>query len=146
MFKIKYNDLHENAEEPYYAHQDDAGADLKCSEDFSLEPGEFRAIPTGIAIQIPSGYVGLIHPRSGLAARRGITVLNAPGTIDAGYLGEIKVVLINHSKETQSFVAGERIAQIVFQQYEKAVFVLGGFGEDTERGTSGFGSTGTMNS
>lgn len=145
MLKIKYNDLHENCEEPVYAHHDDAGADLRCVEDFSLEPGEFKTIPTGIAIQIPTGYVGLIHPRSGLAARRGVTVLNAPGTVDAGYLGEIKVVLINHSKERQDFLSGERIAQIVFQQYEKAMFVLGGFSEDTVRGTNGFGSTGTMN-
>ncbi|WP_345941400.1 dUTP diphosphatase [Nesterenkonia sp. E16_10] len=128
---------------PRYAHPGDAGADLLTAEDFTLEPGERRLVPTGIALALPQGWVGLVHPRSGLAVRHGITVVNAPGTVDAGYRGEIKVCLLNTDRsETVHFARGDRIAQLLLQKVEQAEFTLVDDLETSDRGAGGFGSTG----
>lgn len=128
---------------PAYAHPGDAGADLVAAEDAELAPGARAKIRTGVAIALPEGFVGLVHPRSGLAARLGVTVLNAPGTVDAGYRGEILVNLINHDREkTVKISRGDRIAQLVVQRVERAVFHLVDTLDDTARGTGGHGSTG----
>lgn len=128
---------------PGYAHPGDAGADLLTAEDFTLDPGERRLVPTGIALALPEGWVGLVHPRSGLAVRHGITLVNTPGTIDAGYRGEVKVCLLNTDRtESVSFGRGDRIAQLVLQRIGQADFVPVVDLEDSARGTGGFGSTG----
>ena len=129
--------------QPVYALPGDAGADLRSSEDGSIPPGERRTFKTGVSLALPNGYVGLVHPRSGLAAKHGITVLNAPGTVDAGYRGEIAVTLLNTDK-TETFVVsrGDRIAQLVIQAFETAKFVSVATLPGTARGDSGFGSTG----
>ena len=128
---------------PTAAHQLDAGVDLRAAEGNTLSPGERVIVPTGIKIDIPEGYAGFIHPRSGLAAKYGITVVNAPGTIDAGYQGEIKVILLNTS-ETENFVFNkyDRIAQLVFQRIEYPMFVSEDFLSTSVRNANGFGSTG----
>lgn len=128
---------------PRYAKGGDAGADIVSRIDITLAPGERALVPTGIAIALPDGYVALVHPRSGLAIKHGVTMVNAPGTVDAGYRGELQIILINHDKsESVSFRRGDRIAQLVIQKVERAEFVevqeLPGSG----RGTGGFGSTG----
>ena len=128
---------------PRYAKGGDAGADIVSRIDISLAPGERALVPTGIAIALPDGYVALVHPRSGLAIKHGVTMVNAPGTVDAGYRGELQIILINHDKsESVSFKRGDRIVQLVIQKVERAEFVevqdLPGSG----RGTGGFGSTG----
>jgi len=128
---------------PTYANEGDAGADLYSIDYGVLQARERRLISTGISIEIPKGYVGFIHPRSGLAAKLGISIVNAPGTIDSGYRGEIKVNIINHNTLPYSYCIGDRIAQIVFQQYEQAEFEE--IEEDLEesiRGVNGHGSTG----
>ncbi|KFI68646.1 dUTP diphosphatase [Bifidobacterium magnum] len=126
-----------------YMHAGDAGADLVTTCDVTLRPFERALVPTGVAIALPAGYVGFVHPRSGLAVKRGVTVLNAPGTIDAGYRGEIKVPLINLDPEhTVVFHAGERIAQLVIQRYVEAVFIPADTLPGSDRSTRGFGSTG----
>ena len=108
----------------HYAHAGDAGADLITTVDVTLKPFERALVPTGVAIALPAGYVALVHPRSGLAAKQGVTVLNAPGTVDAGYRGEIKVPLINlDPKHTAVFHPGDRIAQLVIQRYVEARFI-----------------------
>lgn len=128
---------------PSYAHQGDAGADLCAREDVTLEPGERRLVPTGVAIALPLGYVGLIHPRSGLATKHGLTVVNAPGTVDAGYRGELKVTLLNTDTRTPIVLKrGDRIAQLVIQKVERATFIQVAELDETVRGTGGFGSTG----
>lgn len=128
---------------PSYAHHGDAGADLYSRIDATIAPHGRLTIPTGVAIAIPDGYVGLVHPRSGLAAQRGLTVLNAPGTVDAGYRGEIAVTLINTDPSHEAHVArGDRIAQIVFQACERARLIEVELLPISHRGTSGFGSTG----
>jgi len=128
---------------PRYAHPGDAGADLYAAEDVELAPGERALVRTGLAIALPEGFVGLVHPRSGLAARLGVTVLNAPGTIDAGYRGEIKVTLINTDpRETVRLKRGDRIAQLVIQRVEKAAFYEVERLPGSSRGANGFGSTG----
>ena len=128
---------------PAYAKPGDAGADLRSRVDFELEPGERALVPTGVAIALPEGYVGLVHPRSGLATKNGITSVNAPGTVDSGYRGELMVTLLNTDK-TKSFHVqrGDRIAQLVIQKYEHATFTVVDELEQTERGSSGFGSSG----
>jgi len=129
---------------PTYAKFGDAGADLTTTIDFTLAPGERRLIPTGIAIALPVGYVALVHPRSGLAIKHGVSVLNAPGTIDAGYRGEISCILINHDRhESISFRKGERIAQLIIQAVERADFVEVSELPASSRGSDGFGSTGS---
>src|SRR6185312_17299870 len=128
---------------PAYAHPGDAGADLVAAQEVELAPGERVAVRTGIAVAIPEGYVGLVHPRSGLAARLGVTVLNAPGTVDAGYRGEILVILVNHDPvNTVKISRGDRIAQLVVQRVERASFHVVDELGDTSRGTGGHGSTG----
>ncbi len=128
---------------PAYAHPGDAGADLVAAADVDLAPGERRLVPTGIAVAIPDGYVGLVHPRSGLAHRLGVTVLNAPGTVDAGYRGEILVNLVNHDPvATVKISRGDRIAQLLVQRVERAVFRVVDELPDTVRGAGGHGSTG----
>jgi dUTP pyrophosphatase len=127
---------------PSYANPGDAGADLKSTEDIII-PSRGRAlIHTGVKIALPAGYVALVHPRSGLAAKSGITVLNAPGTVDAGYRGEIMVTLFNSSDIDFSVQRGDRIAQLVVQQFETANFVSVRELPESERGARGFGSTG----
>ena len=128
---------------PRYAKGGDAGADIVSRIDITLAPGERALVPTGIAIALPDGYVALVHPRSGLAIKHGVTMVNAPGTVDTGYRGELQIILINHDKsESVSFKRGDRIAQLVIQKVERADFVevrdLPGSG----RGTGCFGSTG----
>jgi len=127
---------------PSYAQAGDAGADLRAAEAGTLNPGERRLVATGVSIAIPNGYVGLVHPRSGLAAKNGITVLNSPGTVDSGYRGEIKVNLLNTSDAPWEFAVGDRIAQIVFQRYENADFIAVEELPGSDRGASGHGSTG----
>lgn len=128
---------------PAYAHPGDAGADLCAREDVVLEPGERRLVPTGIALALPEGYVALVHPRSGLASRNGLSIVNAPGTIDAGYRGEVKVCLVNLDPETPvKLHRGDRIAQLVIQRFETATFVETAELPDSVRGTGGYGSTG----
>ena len=128
---------------PAYTKPGDAGADLRSRIDFELEPGERALVPTGVAIALPEGYVGLVHPRSGLATKNGITIVNAPGTVDSGYRGELMVTLLNTDK-TKSFHVqrGDRIAQLIIQKYEHATFTVVDELEQTERGSSGFGSSG----
>lgn len=130
-------------EVPAYAHPGDAGADLRSAENIIIPPGQRRTVGTGVAIAIPAGYVGLVHPRSGLAAKHGITVLNAPGTVDAAYRGEIRVTLLNTDLEDSFEIqVGDRIAQIVFQSVEQARFLTVSQLPDSHRGEGGFGSTG----
>jgi dUTP pyrophosphatase len=132
---------------PSYAHPGDAGADLVTTIDIDLAPGERALIPTGIAIALPEGYVALIHPRSGLAARHGISIVNTPGTVDAGYRGEIKVLLINHDRtESVQLSRGDRIAQLVIQRFERAAFIAVDDLPDSSRGAGGYGSTGGFES
>lgn len=129
---------------PSYAHPGDAGADLHTTVDIDLAPGERALVPTGISIALPDGYVALVHPRSGLAARHGLSIVNTPGTIDAGYRGEVKVLLINHDPvESVALRRGDRIAQLVVQRFERARFVEVGVLPESVRGGGGYGSTGT---
>jgi dUTP diphosphatase len=128
---------------PAYAHPGDAGADLVAAVDVTLAPGERALVPTGIALALPDGYVGLVHPRSGLAARHGLSIVNSPGTIDAGYRGEIKVLLINHDqRESIELRRGDRVAQLVIQRFERASFEAVEALPESTRGSGGYGSTG----
>ncbi|MDA3649563.1 dUTP diphosphatase [Saccharopolyspora indica] len=128
---------------PSYAKPGDAGADLVTTTDVVLEPGERAVVGTGIALALPEGYAGFVHPRSGLAARAGLSVVNAPGTVDSGYRGEIKVCLINHDREDSlSLRRGDRIAQLVVQRVEHAVFQEVDELPASQRGAGGYGSTG----
>ncbi|WP_407937125.1 dUTP diphosphatase [Kineosporia babensis] len=128
---------------PGYAHPGDAGADLVTSIDVTLAPGERQTVPTGIAIALPEGYAAFVHPRSGLAARLGLTVVNAPGTVDAGYRGEIRVTLLNTDRSTPvELRRGDRIAQLVVQPVSRAFFIEAGSLPGSARGAGGFGSTG----
>jgi len=130
---------------PSYAQPGDAGADLRCAEDFVLGPGERRVVGTGLAIALPEGFAAFVHPRSGLAARFGIGIVNSPGTIDAGYRGEIKVCLVNHdTSRPVRFTRGDRIAQLVIQPVSRAAFVPVSELPDSARGTGGYGSTGGL--
>jgi dUTP pyrophosphatase len=128
--------------EPAYALPGDAGCDLRSRVALEIPAGQRALIPTGVRIAMPDGIVGLVHPRSGLAAKHGITVLNAPGTVDAGYRGEIMVTLLNTSHETFSIAIGDRIAQLVFQRFERARFVRVTELPESQRAESGFGSSG----
>ncbi|HEX9226170.1 MAG TPA: dUTP diphosphatase [Arthrobacter sp.] len=134
-------------EAPFYAQPGDAGADLRTAESFHLAPGERHIAKTGVSIALPEGYAAFIHPRSGLAAKHGITVVNSPGTIDAGYRGELMVILLNTDKDKgMTFEAGDRIAQIVIQRVETARFELVEVLDETVRGAGGLGSTGGFTS
>ncbi len=128
---------------PSYAHPGDAGADLVTAVDVELAPGERAVLPTGIAIALPAGYAAFVHPRSGLAARHGVSLVNSPGTIDSGYRGEIQVVLLNGDpRETLRLRRGDRIAQLVIQAVETAIFTEVDELPESVRATGGFGSTG----
>ena len=139
---VKIIRLNDSAIIPSYAYKGDAGADLHSCESVIIEPGNWRLVSTGISIAMPVGWVGLVHPRSGLAYKQGVTVLNAPGTIDSGYRGEIKVNLINHGSIPFHISPGNRIAQIVFQRFEQADFFEVTDLDTTTRGEGGHGSTG----
>ena len=128
---------------PAYARPGDAGADLVTAEDVDLAPGERAVVRTGIAVALPDGYAGFVHPRSGLAAEHGITLVNAPGTVDSGYRGEIKVIVLNtDTARTVSLRRGDRIAQLVVQRVETVTFREVPALPDSARGDNGFGSTG----
>lgn len=128
---------------PLYAHTNDAGADLRAAEALTIGPGERALVGTGVAIALPDGYAAFVVPRSGLAAKRGITVLNSPGTIDAGYRGEIKVALLNTDREAAFDIeVGDRIAQLIVMPVSRAEFVPVTELTDSVRGAGGFGSTG----
>ena len=132
---------------PAYAHPGDAGADLTTAVDIELAPGERALVSTGIAVALPDGYAAFVHPRSGLAVRAGVGVVNAPGTVDAGYRGEIKVLLINHDPtEPVRLRRGDRIAQLVIQRVEKARFHEVQLLPGSARGEGGYGSTGGFGS
>ena len=143
MIEIKYIPLREGAHIPQKAHEDDAGFDLYASEDFLLKAHGFGCVPTAISIELPEGYEAQVRPRSGLAAKFGVTVLNAPGTIDAGYRGEVKVILINHGDTDFEISAGMRIAQLVVSPVLSARFIQADSLTETDRGEGGFGSSGT---
>jgi dUTP pyrophosphatase len=128
---------------PAYSRPGDAGVDLHCTSDVVLAPGERALVGTGVAIALPVGYAGFVHPRSGLAARTGLSIVNAPGTVDAGYRGEIKVCLINHDpRDEVRLRRGDRIAQLVVQRVEHVRFVEVDELPESERGAGGHGSTG----
>ena len=127
---------------PSFAHWGDAGADLTAAEPTVIGPGERALVPTGFSLAIPEGHAGLVMPRSGLAIRAGVTVINAPGLIDAGYRGEVKVALINHSNEAFSIERGDRIAQLVIVEVAQPEYVAVDALDATSRGEGGFGSTG----
>lgn len=128
---------------PSYAKGGDAGADIYSRVDITLAPGERALVPTGIAIALPDGYVALVHPRSGLAIKNGVTMVNAPGTVDAAFRGELQCIMINHDvKDSVTFKRGDRIAQLVFQKVEHAEFIEVNSLPGSSRGDGGFGSTG----
>ena len=129
---------------PAYATNGSSGMDLRASltVPLVLKPMERTLVPTGLFIELPAGYEAQIRPRSGLAIKQGITCLNTPGTIDADYRGEIKIILINLSEQEQVINPGDRIAQMIIQQVEKAVWIETGFLNETERAAGGFGHTG----
>lgn len=128
---------------PAYSKDGDAGADIVSAIDFTLAPGERKLVPTGMSIAMPNGYVCLVHPRSGLAVKHGVSIVNTPGTVDAGYRGELQVILINTDRsESVSFKRGDRIAQLVFQKVERAQFEEVSELPESMRGDGGFGSTG----
>ena len=128
---------------PGHAHPGDAGTDLRASAAVDIAPGEWAAVPTGIAVAIPEGHVGLVAPRSGLAARHGVGVVNGPGVVDAGYRGEVRVLLINHGPESVTIGRGDRVAQLVVVPAVEQEFVEVDELPASSRGTGGFGSTGT---
>ena len=143
MIEIKFIPLRGGAHIPQKAHEDDAGFDLYASEDFLLKAHCFGCVPTAISVELPDGFEAQVRPRSGLAAKYGVTVLNAPGTIDAGYRGEIKVILINHGNEDFTITAGMRIAQMIISPVLQARFVEASSLAESDRGEGGFGSSGT---
>ena len=135
--------LDEDLPEPSYAHPGDAGADLVARVDVELPPHGRATVPTGVAIALPDGYAAFVHPRSGLASRHGLTIVNAPGTVDAGYRGEIAVTLLNTDVDTPVVLArGDRVAQLVIQRVERARFVEVERLPGSHRGEGGFGSSG----
>ncbi len=143
MVEIALVRLDDGVPVPSYAHPGDAGADLATTVDVTLAPGERAMVPTGLSIALPEGYVALVHPRSGLAARHGLSIVNAPGTVDAGYRGEIKVMLVNlDPREEVTLHRGDRIAQLVIQRFERATFVEVESLPESARGVGGYGSTG----
>jgi dUTP pyrophosphatase len=144
MTKILIKRLDPTVPLPSYAKAGDAGADLATRIDFTINPGERILVPTGISIALPNGYVALVHPRSGLAIKHGISMVNTPGTVDAGYRGELQVILINHDlTQPVSFKKGDRIAQLVIQRVERADFVEVSDLPGSDRSSGGFGSTGS---
>jgi dUTP pyrophosphatase len=141
--QIRIQRVHPAAVLPSYAHgpNEDAGMDLRAVEDAALEPGVPRLIATGLTVEVPPGYEAQVRPRSGLALKHAITMPNAPGTIDPGYRGELRVILLNLGREPYLIHAGDRIAQMIVARYEPVEWVEGGLAE-SQRGTGGFGSSG----
>ncbi len=127
---------------PRYETAGSAGLDLRADEPVALAPGERRLVPTGLAVEIPPGHEGQVRPRSGLALRLGVGMVNAPGTIDSDYRGEVGVILVNHGREPVAFARGERIAQLVIAPVVRAELVLVDELAGSDRGAGGFGSTG----
>jgi dUTP pyrophosphatase len=127
---------------PAYARPDDAGLDLYAAEPVTLAPGARALVPTGIALAIPPGFAGFVLPRSGLALRHGVTLLNTPGLVDAGYRGEVKVLLVNHGDAPVSLSRGDRVAQLVVQRVEHVALAPVAELPESARGAGGFGSTG----
>lgn len=142
MYTVKFIKISPDAHVPQKAHPDDAGFDLYASEDVTIAPHAYGFVPTGICIALPPKTEGQVRPRSGLAAKHGVTVLNAPGTIDAGYRGEVKVILINHGEEAFEITRGMRIAQLMVKPIFDSEFVEAESLDDTDRGEGGFGSSG----
>jgi len=141
--EVLVRQLYDDLPMPAYAHPGDAGADLVAAVDVDLAPGQRALVPTGVAIALPEGYAAFVHPRSGLAARHGLSLVNAPGTIDAGYRGEIQVIVVNlDPAERIRLRRGDRIAQLVVQRVEHARFVPVGELPESVRAEGGFGSTG----
>ena len=143
QLKVLVTRIDKSMPTPSYAKGGDAGADLSTAIDFTITPGERKLIPTGISIALPDGYAAFVHPRSGLAIKYGVSMVNTPGTIDAGYRGELQVILINHDlTQSASFKKGDRIAQLVIQKVERAEFVEVTQLPGSQRASGGFGSTG----
>lgn len=143
MIELEIKLLDEDLPVPRYQHAGDAGLDLPSRIDYVLEPGERAMIPTGISVAIPRGYAGFVLPRSGLASRHGIALVNSPGLVDSGYRGEMSIIMINTDKrEAFHIKRGDRIAQLVIQRVEEVAVVKVDSLEDTSRGSGGFGSTG----
>ncbi|MBN1631231.1 MAG: dUTP diphosphatase [Thermoleophilia bacterium] len=140
--KLQVRLLHAGAQLPRRAHPGDAGADLFSVEEVAIPPGERRSVGTGLALAIPDGYAGFVQPRSGLAAKHGIMLVNSPGLIDAGFRGEVRVLLYNSGDVPFEVQVGERIAQLVIQRVEEPDFVAAEGLPDTVRGEGGFGSSG----
>jgi dUTP pyrophosphatase len=141
--KVLITRLDESVPVPHYAKPGDAGADICTRIDLTIEPGERVLAPTGLSIALPDGYAAFVHPRSGLAIKHGVSMVNTPGTVDAGYRGELQIILINHDlREAISFKKGDRIAQLVIQKVERAEFIEVETLPGTDRGSGGFGSTG----
>jgi len=141
--KVLITRLDESIPLPRYAKSGDAGADICTRVDVTIEPGERALVPTGISIALPDGFAAFVHPRSGLAIKHGVSMVNTPGTIDAAFRGELQMILINHDlREAISFKKGDRIAQLVIQKVERAEFIEVKSLPGTERGDGGFGSTG----
>ena len=141
--RVHVQRLSADAKIPQTAHEGDAAYDLYSAVDYELKPGERYAVPTGIAIEIPDGYEGQVRPRSGLAAKEGVTVLNTPGTIDSGYRGEVKTIMINLGDRPFKITKGMRISQLAIRPVPEVEFIEVDKLSDTERGEGGFGSTGT---
>jgi dUTP pyrophosphatase len=142
VIKLPLTRLDPSIELPSYAREGDAGLDLRAAHDATLEPGGRGLVGTGLAVAIPPGYAGLVLPRSGLALSQGVTVLNAPGLVDAGYRGELKVLLVNHGDKPVPVRRGDRIAQLVIQPVERAELIEVNELPTSQRGAGGFGSTG----
>lgn len=140
--KIKIRKIKENAILPHYAHEGDAGVDLYSTEDYVLKPSQRILVSTGLSMAIPKGYEAQVRPKSGLALKYGITTCNSPGTIDSGYRGEIRVIVINHGSEEFKIEKRTKIAQMVFNKVEGAEFEEVEELDNTKRGQGGFGSTG----
>ncbi len=140
--QINYRRLDSTAIPPRRAHPGDAGLDLASRVDMVIDPGQFSAVPTGIAVAIPGGWAGLVLPRSGLARQHGVSLVNSPGLIDSGFRGEIEVLLINHGPDSVAIKAGQRIAQLVIVGLSDCVLNEVDELDSTERGAGGFGSSG----
>ncbi|MHA2363345.1 MAG: dUTP diphosphatase [Candidatus Hodarchaeales archaeon] len=146
ILKVKKINPKDPVDIPKFAYDTDACADIQSNVNTTLNPSEFKLISTGLKFQIEQGWEVQIRPRSGLAAKFGVTVLNTPGTIDAGYRGEIKIIMINHGKEPFHIKVGERIAQIAIREVSKVKFIEVDKINETDRNEGGFGSTGINNS
>ena len=143
MLEVQVTRLDPDVPLPGYAHPGDAGCDLVTTVDVALAPGQRALVPTGISIALPEGFAAFVHPRSGLAAHHGVSIVNSPGTIDAGYRGELKVVLINHDPDDVVRLQRlDRVAQLVVQRVEQVVWRESGQLPGSQRGTGGHGSTG----